>query len=182
MIACWLAHDARDGGEDRRVVLRERFLTVLFAVQVLAASTRSCSTCGTRSRTPRPLLSCCKQEPYANRVLVGSHDFAMQPISAYARRPIFHPENGSFRTFVDWGANRRVTQPIDALKAAVALARAAGRGGTDDPQRRAVRVPGDLARPADPSDAYLRYVAGFDGAIVEDENYVVVWVSPPAAR
>jgi hypothetical protein len=182
VVACWLAHDARDGGADRRIVLRERFLTVLLAVQVLAGAYAFALDLRHPFSNAAAVAGLLRQEPYEQSALVGSHDFAMQPVAAYARRPIFHPENGQFRSFVDWGANRRNAQPIDVLDAAVALARQQG-----EPALMILNVGPSQFAPIlrdlqQESGAYMRYVAGFDDAIVEDENYVVLWVSPPAAR
>jgi len=179
VIGCWLRHEP---GEDRRQVLRERFLAGLLVVQVFVGFYAFALDLRYPFSNAAALGHLLKQPPYADRVLVGSHDFAVQSVAAYAGRPIFYPESGAFGTFVDWGANRRNTLPIDALRSAVALAEQRG-----EPVLMILNV-----RPADFTDAWrahflasgvaIRYAAGFDDAIVPDENYVMVWVLPPGAR
>jgi hypothetical protein len=99
-------------------------------------------------------------------------------VAAYVSRPIVHSENQRFETFVDWGANRRQTEPIDVVHAAAALAQQQG-----EPVVMILSISPDAFEAALPallqsSDVYMRFAAGFDGAIVGDENFVVVWVEP----
>jgi hypothetical protein len=176
VICCWLHHHVRDGGEDRRLVMRERFLTALLAMQLLVGAYSFVADLRRPFSNGPAVGRFLRQEAYADRILVGGRDYATQSVAAYVSRPIFHTENQQFETFVDWGANRRQTQPIDVLHAASALAQQHG-----EPVVMILSISPDAFEKAWPtflesSDVYMRLAAGFDGAIVGDENYVVVWV------
>jgi len=175
VICCWLHHHVRDGGEDRRLAMREHFLTALLAAQLLAGAF-SFVTDLRRPFSNGPAVGrLLQQEAYADRVLVGGRDYATESVAAYVSRPIFHTESDRFETFVDWTASRRMTQPIDVLHAARALAEQRG-----EPVLMILSIGPAAFEAAWPTlqspDVYMRLAAGFDGAIVGDENFVVVWV------
>jgi hypothetical protein len=176
VICCWLHQDARDGGEDRRLAMRERFLTALLAMQLLAGGWSFVTDLRRPFSNGPSVGRLLQQEAYADRILVGGRDYATQSVAAYVSRPIFHTESQRFETFVDWGADRRTTQPIDVMRAASALALQRG-----EPVLMILSISPDAFEAAWPtflesSDVYMRMAAGFDGAIVGDENFVVVWV------
>jgi hypothetical protein len=175
VICCWLHHHVRDGGADRRLWMRERFLTALLAVQLVAGAFSFVADLRRPFSNGPAVGRFLQQEAYADRILVGGRDYATQSVAAYVSRPIFHAENQQFETFVDWGAKRRLTQPIDVLHAASALAQQRG-----EPVVMVLSIGPDAFEAAWPTfqspDVYLRLAAGFDGAIVGDEDYVVVWV------
>lgn len=177
VIACWLQHYARDG-EDRRRVLRERSLTALLALQVVAGGWAFVLDLRHPFSNAAALGRLLQQEPWAEHVLVGSRDYAVQPIAAYVSRPIFYPESGKFGTFIDWGPGRRKTRAVEALHAAVTLARKDGKPVLlilNLPPSQHAEMWRQLHRE---SDVYMRGVASFDGAIVPEEDYVVIEVFP----
>jgi hypothetical protein len=122
-----------------------------------------------------------RQERFAEMTLVGSIDYAIQPIAAYVDRRFFYPESGEFRTFVDWGPDRRLVPPQVVLRESLRL--------LTDEERDVVIVfsyrPGAMepgqALPLGP-DAQLSCFARFVGAIVPDENYHLCLASENSRR
>jgi len=118
-----------------------------------------------------------RRDEFADVTLVGSIDYAIQPVTAYADRQFYYPESGEYRTFLDWGPARNLVSPETVLRDSLAL--------LEETQRDVVIVfsfqPGSLEPgrtiPLGP-DALLRCFARFDGALVPDENYHLCRLSP----
>jgi hypothetical protein len=108
--------------------------------------------------------------------LVGSIDYAVEPVTGYLDRPVWYPESDRLGTFLDWSARRRLVPALDAVGDAVTLASGA-RGEAililsyrwrDLPLGTTVALGGG---------ATIRYSARLEGAIVADENYHLYRVS-----
>jgi hypothetical protein len=115
------------------------------------------------------------QDEFSELTLVGSIDYAMQPVAAYLDRKFYYPESGEYRTFLDWGPSRRLVPPETVLRDSLRLLK--------ERQRDVVVVtnfqpgtlsPGQTVRLG--PDARLQCLARFDGALVADENYHVCLV------
>jgi len=104
--------------------------------------------------------------------MVGSRDYAVQPVTAWVDGQVYYPESGVFGTFLHWGPERRLTGPQDALRAAEMLQRR-----EDRPVLLMLTLgPGALAvgeQRTLPSGIRIRHLARFEGAMVPSENY---WV------
>jgi len=108
--------------------------------------------------------------------IVGSIDYAAQPVAAFLDRPVWYPESDRHGTFIDWSDRRRLVPVAKAIGDARALARAAGRDAIlvlNHPWR-------DLsvgARVTIGDGATIYLFARFRGALVADENYDLYRVS-----
>lgn len=113
-----------------------------------------------------------RQPEFDDALLVGSFDYSAEPIAAYVPKRIYYPESGEFRTFLDWGPQRKRVGPQIVLEQAVELMRSRHREVL-------VVLCYELAelRPGETDaldeSARMEYLARFDGAIVPDENYFV---------
>ena len=116
-------------------------------------------------------------------LLVGSVDFAAQPITAFVDKPVWYPESDRFGTFMDWSERRRMVPVEKVLRDALELFEKEGRDvvlllnyrpSLGLGQRLALGQAGEL-----------HYFASFTGAIVPDENYYLYRLSqrpPPPDR
>ena len=106
-------------------------------------------------------------------VLVGSRDYAVEPIAAWTKRPFYYPDQRRFGTFMDWGPARVEVGAVPGIESgqtpscvqrvAPVLLVLSGPPGETGARGRVALRPG----------LRVRYVARFDGAIVVDENYRV---------
>jgi hypothetical protein len=109
-------------------------------------------------------------EEFVDVDLVGSIDYAVQPIAAYIDRPIYYPESRAFGTFIDWGPVRRhrsfsqlidqATRLLDERGREIVLILSYRPAGAE--LGKTVSVGGGIR---------MRCFARFAGAIVADENY-----------
>jgi len=108
--------------------------------------------------------------------LVGSIDYAVEPITAYLDRAMWYPESDRSGTFLDWSDRRRLVPATKALGDARALAEREGRDVIlvlSYPWR-------DLpvgARVTIGDGTTMHLFARFRGALVADENYDLYRVS-----
>jgi len=169
-LACaWLAGGLRRPGE--RVLAGVLALQVLAGGMLLAADfARPFSSAGAVARF-------LEQPENVDALLVGSRDFAVEPITAWTSRPIYYPEQRRFGTFMDWGPARMEAGQHRVESDSADLVRREG--------RRVLLVlngpPGELELGAERQlrpGIRVRYVARFDGAIVLDENYRVFSIEP----
>jgi len=177
MCCIWLAR-VLPGTEDRgRSQPRGRswspplsaLLTALLLLQALAcawAVVQDVRRPFSQSRAAGLLL---RGAEFEDTILVGSVDYAVQPIAAYVDRPIWYPESGRFGTFMDWSARRRLVPVENALQDALDLFEREGRDVVlvlNHTPRLALGQ-----RLALGPDGELLYFAALTGAIVPDENY-----------
>ena len=173
---CWLWYglQGRDGEDETKVTrgaaLASALMTALLLLQAIAGAHAYAMDFlypfSNAKRTGEHL----SRGEFEEVTLVGSIDYAIQPVSAYANRSFYHPESGEFRTFLDWGPSRTLVSPETVLRDSLAL--------LEEHRRDVVIVfnfqPGTLepgrTLPLGP-DALLQCFARFDGAIVPDENY-----------
>ncbi|MDH3628149.1 MAG: hypothetical protein OES25_10915 [Acidobacteriota bacterium] len=102
--------------------------------------------------------------------VVGSVDYAAEPVAAYRPGPIYYPENDHFGTFIDWGPRRRHVPVSEVLEDARRLSIESGSDVVvvlNYPPAN-MRI-GDV-KPYD-GGSVLRYFGQFGGALVADENY-----------
>jgi hypothetical protein len=102
-------------------------------------------------------------------VLVGSVDYAVEPIAAFTDRPFYYPESRRFGTFLDWSDRRELVSLDRVLQDAVDLFHG---------ERRDVVIvlsyPTTLGLGQSVSlgdGIEMTHFARFDGALVADENY-----------
>jgi hypothetical protein len=169
-VACaWLA-----GGLRRPA---ERVLVGLLALQVLAGAALLAADFARPFSSARAAARWLEQPENADAVLVGSRDYAVEPIAGWTRRPFWYPDQRRFGTFMDWGPARMEVGEQQIESDCADLLRRE--------RRRVLLVtsgpPGDLALGAERQlrpGIRVRYVARFDGAIVLDENYRVFAIEP----
>jgi hypothetical protein len=169
-IACaWLA-----GGLRRPA---EPVVVGLLALQLLAGGALLAQDLARPFSSARAAGRWLEQPENADAVLVGSRDFAVEPIAAWTRRPFYYPDQRRFGTFMHWGPARVEVGQGRIESDCVDLVRREG--------RRVLLVlnspPGALALGAERElrpGIRVRYVARFTGAIVADENYHVLAIEP----
>jgi hypothetical protein len=118
---------------------------------------------------------------YAQAILVGSVDYAVEPIAAWTQRPLYYPDQKRFGTFMHWGSSRRIATMNQVLADSIALLRRESRPVLLILSRESRDTSG-LVLGAEVSlgpNIPARYVARFVGAIVPYENYEVFALYPP---
>jgi hypothetical protein len=169
-LACaWLA-----GGLRRPA---ERVLVGLLALQLLAGAALLATDLARPFSSARAAARWLERPENADAVLVGSRDYAVEPIAAWTERPFYYPDQRRFGTFMRWGPERREVGAEQIESDCADLVRRE--------RRRVLLVtsgaPGDLELGAERElrpGIRVRYVARFDGAIVPDENYRVFDIGP----
>lgn len=167
-LACfWLLREPRAAPSGATRVV----LTVLLATQVLScawALARDWVHPFSNAGAAGAYLSA---ETGEDGLLVGSIDYAVQPIAAFVERPVYYPESDRFGTFMDWSTRRRMVPVERAVEAALELVEE--RGGevmlilTYTPRGtigETWRLEGGVE---------MTFEARFDGALVANENYCI---------
>lgn len=119
-----------------------------------------------------------ERETPADAVIVGSVDYAVEPIAAYIDRPIYYPETKRFGTFMTWGAGRGLVPPMAALDAAVNFAKEGREVVMILSNKPDDYSPGQVVTIGD--GLWMEYLTSFEGAIVHEENYFLFRISPPS--
>ena len=180
-LACaWLAGGLRreagaPGGPPRAA---ESLLVGVLALQVIAGATLLATDYARPFSSARAAAAWLERPEYSDTLLVGSIDYAVEPIAAWTRRPLYYPEQRRFGTFMDWSASRQRVPMSQALEDGVELFRRESRSVVLVLNKPYIMLPlgGWVAlRP----DVHARYVARFVGAIVPDENYHVFLLYDP---
>ncbi len=180
-IACaWLAGGLRreagaPGGPPRAA---EPLLVGVLVLQAIAGAWLLATDYVRPFSSARAAAAWLERPEYAGALLVGSMDYAVEPIAAWTRRPLYYPEQKRFGTFMDWSASRQLVPMSQVLEAGVELSRRESRSVVlvlNAPPLRLLRGAGVALR----SDVHARYVARFVGAIVPDENYHVFLLYNP---
>ncbi len=165
----WLA-----GGLPRSA---ENGLVGLLVLQLLAGGALLATDIARPFSSARAAARWLEQPENADATLVGSRDYAAEPIAAWTRRPFYYPDQRRFGTFMDWGPSRVEVPQRQVEEDCVELVRREGR-----PLLLVLNSPpGDLALGAEYAlrpDIRARYVARFVGAIVADEDYHVFAIEP----
>ncbi len=117
-----------------------------------------------------------ERETPAGAVLVGSVDYAVEPITAYIDRPIYYPETKRFGTFMTWGEGRTLVPPIAALDAAADFAREGREVVMILSNKPADYAPGQVVPLGD--GVRMEFLKAFLGAIVHEENYFLFRLAP----
>jgi hypothetical protein len=176
-VACaWLAGGLQREADAPRAA--EPVLAALLALQMLAGGLLLAEDISRPFSSARAAARWLEEPARAHAVLAGTRDYAVEPIAAWTRRPIFYLDQDRFGTFMDWGHGRREVGDEEIASRAIALVLR---------ERRRVllvlnRAPRELELGeaiALSSDVRARYVASFVGAIVDDENYHVFEIAPP---
>jgi len=108
-------------------------------------------------------------DEFADATLVGSVDYAVQPICAFIDRPFFYPESGRFGTFIDWGPGRDLVSPQLVLQEALELLEREQQDVVMVLSYPPLMTPGQTLPVGDRVE--MTYVRRFVGALVPDENY-----------
>jgi hypothetical protein len=178
LIAClWLAtaglESARTGGADRPGKKSGKPLsTLLTAVLWLHAAACGWAVIEDLRRPfsqARAVGERLRDPVFEGTLLLGSIDYAAQPIAAFVDRPIWYPEIGRFATFMDWSDRRRMVPVEQALQDALDLFEEHGRDVVLVLNYTPHVKPGQSL--ALGKDGELLYLEAFTGAIVPDENY-----------
>jgi hypothetical protein len=147
-------------------------LLALLVTQVLAAAHAWVVDLARPFSQARAVGAYLRRDELADLALVGSRDYAMQPVAAYARRAFYYPESGHVGTFLDWGPGRRLVSPREVVEAVHDLALSERRDvllvlNYDLP------LVGGRGRIALGDGVELEELSRFTGSIVPDEEYVV---------
>jgi hypothetical protein len=170
VVCCWLLRGVRPGERTNQPPVRSGLLTAVLVVQVVVAGYAYGSDLVHPFSNAEAVGRHLSRAEFSGVTLVGSIDYAVEPVTAYLDRPVYYPESERFGTFIDWGPSRRHVPPTAVIEDAVGLLRERGADVVivlNYPPGR-MRL-GEIV-PVD-SDARLRYFARFVGAIVPDENY-----------
>jgi hypothetical protein len=175
LLCAWIAVGAwRERPDDSpgRSVVSRLVLVAILAVQPAACALVAYDDLRRPFSNARAVARYLARETANDLPLVGSIDYAIQPVSAFLGRPFYYPENRSFGTFVNWGPQRRMVSPAEAIEAAVGLLER-----EDAPTVGLVlthRLPIEVGDSFPVGDgATMTCTAHFAGAIVPDENYRV---------
>ena len=170
VVAAWLARNAsasaRSGPDDR--VWSRGFssgLTFLFGLHAAAGGLAAAVEVTRPFSQAGAVAEFLQQDGYAESLLVGHVDYTTIAILAGSpQRQIFYPQAGRAGSYIIWD-QRRLAEPTAAevIEAARALPRRAG--------QRVILILNYRLGEAIVSTHWLRKVAEFTGAIVEDENF-----------
>jgi hypothetical protein len=165
----WLAGGFA-AGRTRTDRLASRLLTALLGVQLFAGAVMLAADVVRPFSNASAVARYLRTETDPEAILVGSRDYAVQPVTAWIDGEVFYPESGRFGTFLHWGPERRLTSSGDALRAAESLQRRESRPVV----LMLTSGPGDLEPGQErvlASGARLRHLVAFEGAMVTSENY-----------
>lgn len=151
-------------------------LTVVLLLQALACAWAVVQDVARPFSQSRAVGTALRGEEFDGTILVGSIDYAAQPVAAYVERPIWYPESERFGTFVDWSARRRMVPVEKVLQDALSLFEERGRDVVLVLNQTPSIAPGQ--RLALGQNGELVYLAAFTGAIVPDENYHLYRLRP----
>jgi len=147
-------------------------LTAVLATQVLAAAHAWAVDLALPFSNARAVGALLRQRELDGLPLVGSRDYAIQPVAAYAKRAFYYPESGRVGTFLDWGPGRRLVSPEEVLGAVHDLVlRERGDAVLVLNYQLPLLGPGGRVRLGERVE--LVGLASFTGAIVADEDYSV---------
>ena len=165
-LACaWLAGGLRRSAEP--------VLVGVLALQALAGALLLAADHARPFSSARAAAAWLERPEHADLLLVGSIDFAAQPIAAWTRRPFYYPEQQRFGTFMDWGPSRHTVPMSRVLSDAVELSRRESRSVALVLSKLPYQVEvGEQVDAATRRPCALRS-RGFLGAIVPHENYHV---------
>jgi len=180
-VACaWLAGGLRrePGSASGPPRAAEPLLVGLLAVQAIAGAMLLAADATRPFSSARATAAWLERPEYADALLVGSVDYAVQPIAAWTESPFYYPEQRRFGTFVDWGGSRVQLPTNRALEEGIDLVRRESRSVVlvlTTPPPSLLRETQVELRP----DVHARYLASFEGAIVPDENYTLFLLYDP---
>lgn len=167
---CWLWHGLRGKDDVPRAGPGGRLLTTSLGLQWVALLLLFVADVRQPFSNARVVGEYLSRPEFEGITVIGSIDYAAEPVNAYRPGKIYYPENDHFGTFIDWGPQRR---HVDVREVMADASRLAGDSGKDvivllnyPPSNMGV---GDTGRWEDGS--YLRYFGRFTGAMVSDENY-----------
>jgi hypothetical protein len=169
VVAVWLCRAGEPPTRARRV---GPLVTVVLALQAVAGAYAFAIDLGRPFSRARDVGRYLSRPEFRDVTLVGSHDYAAQPIAAYVDAQIYYPQTRRFGTFVTWGAERQLVTSKQVLDEAVGLLRSRGKDVVVVLNYE-VKAPrqGEVV-PYGP-DVRVEGLARFEGAIVDDENYFV---------
>ncbi len=191
-LACaWLAGGLRReaGAASGPPRFAEAALVAVLALQLLACGALMAADFARPFSSARATAAWLERPENAEALLVGSIDYAVEPITAWTRRPLYYPDQKRFGTFMDWGPSRRQASMSQLLADVAGLLRGESRPVFLILSREFRGTPGLVLGTEIRlgHDFAARYVARFVGAMVPYENYEVFALypsrrSPPPAQ
>lgn len=175
LVCCWLWYGLDTGNVDDESARAGRgrtgvVLTVLLVVQILAGAYAFVADLMLPFSNAKAVGLHLRRGDFEDVTLVGSIDYAVQPIAAFVDRQFYYPESGDSRTFLDWGPSRKIVSPDAVLRDSLELLKTDRRDVVIVfSYRPGTMQPGQSMRLG--PDANLECFARFVGAIVPDENY-----------
>jgi hypothetical protein len=179
VVCCWLAEGLRPlagapsglpTAPAGAVAPGGRLLTALLVAQVVAGAQAWAIDLARPFSNARAVGVLLRRPEVDGVRLVGSVDYAIQPVAAYAGRAFYYPESGRVGTFLDWGPGRRRVSLVEVLEDVRRLLQLE--------RRDVILVLNYPPEPLDPGEqvrlgegARLLCFAGLVGAIVPDEDY-----------
>ena len=124
------------------------------------------------------------KEEFNDLLLVGSRDFAVQPITYYINKKIFYPESKKFGTYVIWSKDRNnLIGPSNAIEDAISLLTNQRKNFLIIISHNPYIINQNISYLNKTINVHigeeftvrsginLKYLANIEGAIVKDENY-----------
>ncbi|MBW8051156.1 MAG: hypothetical protein FVQ77_12615 [Cytophagales bacterium] len=124
------------------------------------------------------------KEEFNDLLLVGSRDFAVQPITYYINKKIFYPESKKFGTYVIWSKDRNnLVGPSNAIEDAISLLTNQRKNFLIIISHNPYIINQNISYLNKTINVHigeeftvrsginLKYLANIEGAIVKDENY-----------
>ena len=140
------------------------FVVVIFGIQAAVGSYaifRDCRDPFSQSKRAAEYIRANHLDRYT---IVGDKDFVAMPLSAFLEKPIFYPSRMEFGTYVKWDNKRRYSAPLSEVLSST-------RKLATDRQQDILLVtdyPLDIEK-----FRFLRKIATFETAIVDDEVYFI---------
>jgi hypothetical protein len=114
-------------------------------------------------------------EGFEDANLIGSMDYSMQSVAVHIQKPIYHPEARAFRTFVDWGKNRKEVHRKRVYRDARNLVLREGKPVIlMFTNLLAAPIPNEVIQLS--GNIVAKQIKSFTGALVADENFHIYWV------